>query len=205
LPRFPLALILCLASTTILFACDYTPATPTTAPIATKYKPSISITRVDYDAALKLWESQGISEYEITAREVSERSGNGYPETYRVKGDEVTVLQSMLRPGELYPTPLILTQAQLILGNTIEGLFERADRAIADQREDRNSQTVYDIRFDPTYGYVTYFEVNCYERVTPTGRRTVLNCPSDSYMQVKSSDFKVLSRDAPAATAVPIP
>jgi hypothetical protein len=205
LPRFSLVLILCLAATTVLVACDYTPTTPTTVPIATKYKPSINITRADYDAALKLWESQGISEYEITAREVSERSGNGYPETYRVKGDEVTVLQSMLRPGELYPTPIILTQAQLILGNTVEGLFKRADRAIADQREDRDSQIVYDIRFDPAYGYVTHFEGNCYERVTPTGRRATLNCPSDSYMLVKSSDFKVLSRNAPDATAVPIP
>jgi hypothetical protein len=205
LPRFPLVLILCLAATTFLVACDSTPATPATVPVAAKYKPSINITRADYDAALKLWQSQGISEYEITAREVSERSGNGYPETYRVKGDEVTVLQSILRPGDPHPTPIILTQSQLILGNTVEGLFKLADQATADQREDRNSQTVYDIRFDPTYGYVTYFEVNCYERVTPTGRRTILNCPSDSYMQVKSSDFKTLSRDAPDATAVPIP
>jgi hypothetical protein len=190
---------------TFLAACDSTPATPTTVPIAAKYKPSINITRADYDAALKLWESQGISAYEITAREVSERSGNGYPETYRVKGDEVTVLQSIFRPGELYPTPLILTQAQLMLGNTVEGLFERADRATADQREGRNSQIVYDVRFDPTYGYVSYFEIDCYERVTPTGSRTVLNCPSDSYTQVKSSDFKVLSRKPSDSTAIPTP
>jgi len=193
-----------LASIVLLAACDSThpipPSLVTAIPTASAdatgiaYRPSINITRANYEAAVNKWKAQGILEYEISTNEVSLRSENGYPETYRVNGDNITILSTI---WDSHPTPSTINIADDPYANTVEGLFAHTDVALNDAstRISLGSQTVYDIQFDPTYGYVTSYYTVCEERTKPIpsiSGRTDNYCPTDTYIRIKVSDFKVL-------------
>jgi hypothetical protein len=187
--RLPTLLVASLAGTALLCACDSSlpPATPTPA----VYKQSINITHADYDAAVRLWQSQKVTEYEVTTREVSERSSNGYPEIFRVKGDEITILRSWWTGQNVTPSPVIVRRSDLVPDNTVEGLFSSVEVALTDvdQRTSIDRQTVYSITLDPVFGFVTSYDVACEER-----SRASHDCPSETSMRIEVSDFKVLSR-----------
>lgn len=220
--RFLTILACCLAGAVFLIGCDGAATAPNTRATSTLpippippspsgiptnipalYSPSINITRADYNQAVALWQSQGITEYEMTVNELSLRSNNDYPEIFRVKGDEVTVLYST---G--IPTPITMSRSELepvITDNTVEGLFETVADALsyAEQATNEGFQTVYDVRFDPTFGYVSYFMTACEERRTPQPGVSGYACPSDTSFRVQTSDFKVLSRSTPPNIATP--
>jgi hypothetical protein len=135
----------------------------------------------------------------LTTNELSLRSNNDRPEMFRVKGDDVTILTSLWDAQTTTPTPVTLHRSDLEADNTIDGLFARTDEALRDaaQRTSIDSQTVYEIHIDPTLGYVTYYDTECQERLTPQVGEPLYNCPTDTYVRVRVSNFKVLSRVGP--------
>jgi hypothetical protein len=205
-------LLASLVGTAFLAACDSTAsaplppitASPTVATAGITYRPSINITRADYEAALNKWKAQGVLEYEITTQEISLRSTNGYPETFRVNGDDVTILQTILDSN---PTPLTVHKSDLLpLENTVEGLFAHVDSAFDDaaRRTSIDSQTIYEIQFDPTFGYVTSYFTDCHERGTSSADTSRRHCPTDTYARIEVIQFKVLrSSHLPTALSSP--
>ncbi|HEX8220231.1 MAG TPA: hypothetical protein VF914_13635 [Chloroflexia bacterium] len=189
-----------------MIACNDSAPTPAISgtPTPVMYRPSINVTRADYNRAVALWQAQGITEYEITVNELSLRSNNDYPETMRVSGDTVTFLRSIMAA----PVPYTISRADLEdLGadNTVDGLFDKVANALnyAEQETDVDSQIVFVVRFDPTFGYASYFEGSCEERKTPQPRDSSSACPSDTYLRVQTSDFKVLKRSASPVALTP--
>lgn len=210
--RYLAMLLCCVVGAGFLNGCDQAaPAstTPTTSisaiPASTSalYRPSINITRTNYNQALALWQSYGITEYEITVNELSLRSSNN-TETFRVEGNTVTVLGMF---GSA-PTPVTVSRSDLDAidaDDTVEGLFETVADALsyAEQATSEGFQTVYEVRFDPTFGYVSYFKTDCEERSTPQPGLPTYTCPSDTSFRVRTSNFKVLSSGTSRNIAIP--
>lgn len=201
LQRFLAILVCCLVGAALLIGCNTIAGPPAATSTPATYRPSINITRTDYNRAMTLWSSTGITEYELTVNELSLRSNNDYPETFRVTGDKVTFFRSILAA----PTPFTMSRSDLdALGadNTIDGLFAKVADALSytEQQTNIDSQTVFEVHFDPSFGYPIYFQTDCQERKAPQAGEAAYRCPSDTYLRVRTSDFKVLSRSTSLAT-----
>ncbi len=205
-------LLCCVLGASFLYGCDQAaPAstTPTTSistiPPSTPalYRPSINITRADYNQAVALWQSHGITAYEVTVNELSLRSSNN-TETFRVEGNTVTVLGMF---GSA-PTPVTVSRSDLEAidaDNTVEGLFDKVADALsyAEQVTGEDLQMVFEIRFDPTFGYVSYFMTDCEERKTPQAGDWDYACGTDTLMRLRTSNFKVLNRSSTQVADIP--
>jgi uncharacterized ubiquitin-like protein YukD len=113
------------------------------------FQPRINITRSEYEQALAKWKAQKVEEYEITVDITAFGAGTS---TLRVSdyGNKVEQLAPIVRPT------LGLTAKDIeasIKWDTIEGMFDEIDAALAASNVDWNFHAKYQVSFDPALGY----------------------------------------------------
>jgi hypothetical protein len=120
------------------------------------HPPLINITRGDYDRALAKWREQKIEEYEITTHTQAFAGGTL---TLHVSdyGNKVEQLAPNVRPASV----LTAQDIEYLKRDTVEGLFAKVDRILAESNESKKSAAyltedfymAYKVSFHPDIGY----------------------------------------------------